>query len=277
MNPYTNSDGSDTRYTQLQKIGTSTGGRNPIEEQEFKTLQSQMGIADPASGAASTATFNQQAQGKQNDFLSRFKAAIGGQETLPDMASRIGGTLGLPQLQANSQSLQNTLFNLPTTYSKATTGRDVNANQLARLIGQKQSELAPAASLASQNTLNAQSNLATQLGYGVQQQQKELKPFETEGSMLSDQLAREFSGFTQDKQNQFDMMMQQMANGQALSMQQLQQANDIAKIKLQYDQTKNDADQYFTLGQGDRRYDNNGKLIANNPAAAKVGAVQKTS
>lgn len=267
MNPYKTNDGSDTRLTQLMKIGES-GGRNPIEESEFQTLKSQAGIADPAS----TTAFNTAQEGKQNDFLSRFKSAIGGQETLPDMANRIGGSLGLPQLQANSQALQNTLFNLPQTYSKATTGRDVNANQLARLIGQKQSELAPAASLAAQNVGTAQSNLSAQLGYGVQQQEKELQPFQTESTMLSDQLAREYSGFNQDKQNQFNMMMQQLANGQALTLAQMTAANELAKAKLQYDQTKKSTDQYFTLSQGQQLYNANGNQIANNPAAAKAAA-----
>lgn len=231
----------DTRLDQLAKTN-----RNPVEETEYQNLlkssngSSANGAPDNANALlaeqkAQTAAFNQDQRGLSADFLNRFKGAVAGQETLPNMATRIGGELGLPQLQANSQSLNNTLFNLPSTYGAATRGFDVNANQLARIIGQKQSELAPAAALASQNTLNAQDQVTKMLGYGVQQQQKELLPYQTESSMLSEQQAREFSGFTADKQNQLTSILSDIANKRAVSAAQLAYANQLALAKLGYD------------------------------------------
>jgi hypothetical protein len=154
-----------------------------------------------AQQATDTAAFNAKQQGQQNDFLTAYKNAVGGQETQTAAAARIGASLGLPQLQANSQALNNTLFQLPQTYGKATTGFDVNSNQLAQIIAQKQSELAPSATLAASNVQNAQNNLSTQLGYEQADQSKALLPYQEQGQLLSDQLARESSGFTQDKQN----------------------------------------------------------------------------
>ncbi len=250
----------DTRLTQLTKIGNQ---RNPVEETEYQNLMGAAGGAkDPygeaqsllGSQAGALSAFNQQQTGQQNDFLNRYKGAIAGQETVPAMAERIGNSLGLPQLQANSQALQNTLFNLPSTYSKATTGRDVNANQLARIIGQKQSELAPAASLAAQNVGTAQSNLSQQLGYGVQQQQKDLIPYQTEQSLLSDQMAREFSGFTKQQENALSLVMQKIQNNQALTMQELQNANALALKKLDYDQQIGLLDKQNQSGSNDKRY-----------------------
>jgi len=62
-------------------------------------------------------------RGETADYLSRFGSFLASQPTTSAMAERIGGELGLPTLRANSQSLQNTLFNLPSVYSKATTDR----------------------------------------------------------------------------------------------------------------------------------------------------------
>lgn len=221
--------------------------------------------------ARKTAELNAAQKLKQDEFLTRFRTAVSGQETLPTMANRIGGELGLPALRESAQGLTKTLSSIPQVQTQATRGYDVNSNQLARIIGQKQSEIAPAAQQAVTQQQAAESNLATQLGYGVAQQQKDLLPFTTEKDLMSDQLAREFTGFTTDKQNALSLALQQIANGQALSLQELQNANAMAIAKIQYDNTKADASKYLTLSKGQTVFDPiTGKAVYTAPGSLKA-------
>lgn len=222
--------------------------------------------------ATDTTNFNNNQSQQQNDFLTQYKNAVNGQETQSQAAARIGGSLGLPALQANSQALNNTLFNLPTTYGKATTGFDVNSNQLAQIIAQKQSELAPSATLAASNVQNAENNVTQQLGYESADQSKALLPLQEQGTMLSDQLAREYTGFTQDKQNQLQVVMQQIADGQQLTMQQLQAADTLAQQKEQYDNANTSISQgLMSVAPNNSLYDPSGNFIAQAPAARSSG------
>ena len=183
---------------------------------------------------ANTASFLGGQNAETADFLKRYTGAITAQPSMSALATRIGGELGLPQLQANSQSLQNTLFNLPSTYSKATTGYDVNANQLARIIGQKQSEIAPAASLAQSNLQNAQNTLTTRLGYEQADQNKQLLPYQTEQNLLSDRLARETTLFSQDNQRELDGLITKINAGITLSEGEKNRAQQLALAEQSY-------------------------------------------
>lgn len=173
-------------------------------------------------------------QGATQDFLGRYTGAIGAQPTTSALAERIGNEVGLPQLQANSRSLNQTLFNLPQTYSKATTGYDVNANQLARIIGQKQSELAPSAALASQNALTAQGDVNTRLGYEQADQAKALVPYQTEQQLLTDRLARESTLYSQNNQHELDSIIAKMTAGVTLSEGEKNRAQQLATAEKSY-------------------------------------------
>lgn len=216
--------------------------------------------------AAATAANNAAQEAKQNDFINQFKAAVAAQPTIAQSADTIGQRLGLPTLQANAQTLNNQLQNIPQQQTTATRGYDVNSNQLARIIGQKQSELAPAATQAAQNAGNAESNLSTQLGYQTQQNALDLQPLQMQGSMLSSQIAAEMTGFNQDKQTQLTLVTQQISNGQAVSMAQLQQANDLAKQKLAFDQAQQQVQQSISVAPGNSVYNpNTGQFVSQAP------------
>lgn len=154
---------------------------------------------------------------QQQDFLGGLKGYVASQPTSQALADRIGTELNLPNLQANSQSLNQTLFNLPQTYSKATTGFDVNQNQLDRVVGTKQAELAPAAALASQNTLNAQQQQTQRMGYAEQDFQHGLIPYTSAQSLMSERQAREVSAYTQENQQELDGLIQKSQMGVQMS------------------------------------------------------------
>ena len=185
-------------------------------------------VAQAAANKKELGNIFQGQRGETSDFLNRYTGAIQGQEKTSALAQRIGGELGLPTLQANARSMQNTLFNLPSTYSKATTGYDVNANQLARVVGTKQAELAPAAELAQQNAQDAQNTLNTRMGYEQMDQQKALIPYQSEQGLLSDRMARESSGYTTMMQGELDAIVQKMNAGITLSEGEKNRAQQLA-------------------------------------------------
>lgn len=228
-------------YTQNVKLanGKALIDSSPDEVTQYLKME-------PAYQQKQTADFNTAQAGKEKDFLDRFKAAIGGQESLTDMATRIGGDLNLPNLRQSAFDLTASLKATPDVQKQATRGYNVNANQLARIISSKQAELAPKAQEATSQQQFAENQLGERLGYGIQEQQKELVPFQTESQMLGDRLAREFTGYTQDKQNALQMYMQQLANGQQLKLAEIQQANQLAQMKYQFDNTKAQTDRYLS-------------------------------
>ena len=173
-------------------------------------------------------------RGETNDFLGRLGSFVGSRPTSQALSERIGGELGLPQLRANSQNLNNTLFNLPQTYSKGTTGFEVNQNQLDRVVGTKQAQLAPAAALASQNTLNAENQLTQRMGYEQQNFQNNLIPFQSEQGLLSDRLSRESTGYSNQMQNELSAIISKVQNGVALSEGEKNRANQLAVAEASF-------------------------------------------
>lgn len=217
-------------------------------------------------------------RGESGDYLSRFSNFVNSQPSQQALADRIGGELGLPQLRSNNQSLQNTLFNLPSTYSAATRGFDVNANQLSRIIGQKQSELSPAAALSQQNVNTAENTLNTRLGYANADFQNKLLPYQTESSMLGDRLARETTGYTQAMQSELDAIIAKMNAGVQISEGEKNRAHELAMAEQSFNNAKalneqqaklsgsgSSQNRYITLADGATLYDTQtGKTVSSN-------------
>jgi S-adenosylmethionine synthetase len=203
------------------------------------------------------------------DYLKRYTDFINSQEGASAMAGRIGGELGIPTLQANATMLRNTLTNLPSTYSKATTGYDVNANQLARIIGQKSSELAPAVTTAETSLSGAQNTLNTQMGYEQTDQAKALMPYQTEQTMLSDRMARETTLYSQDNQNELNSLIAKINAGITLSEGEKSRAQQLAIQEQSYNQAKetakNTPNPTQVISQGGKQYlidSTTGKIIS---------------
>jgi len=221
--------------------------------------------------------------GNQNaltsDFLNRYTSAIGGQETSSAMAGRIGQELGIPTLQSNANTLRTTLNNIPTTYNKATTGFDVNANQLARVVGQKASELAPAVDTAERALSSAQGNLNTRMGYEQADQAKALTPYSTEQNLLQDRLARETSMFTNENENELNGLISKINAGITLSEGEKNRANTLAaqeasfnnQMKLQKDQQQFTSSQPNFVGVNGGLYNTTAGKFAVKPPLSAFG------
>lgn len=182
---------------------------------------------------------------EESDYLSRFRQAIMGQEGLPHMYQRIGDELNIPNLRTAATNLQNTLTNLPETYSKATRGFDVNANQLNRIVGTKSAALAPAVETATNAYESAQDIQGQMIAANQAEQQRLLQPYQTEQSMMVDRFAREQSGFTTDNQMELNGYTTKLQAGITLTEGEKQRANELLKLEKQFNYSKQLAEQQF--------------------------------
>lgn len=238
------------------------GVQNAYENSPTKLAEKAQQTA--AAQKAETAAFNAAQEAKQTDFINRFKTAVGGQESLSDAASRIGSSIGLPDLRTTAQGLTKSVAMIPKVQTDATRGYNVNSNQLSQIIASKQSQLAPAAQQAVTEQQAAEGILGQQLGYLQTDQAKQLQPLQLEGSMLSDQIAREMTGFTQDKTNTLNSYLAALDAGTKLTLQQMQDANQLAQAHIQYDNVKQQV-QNQVVAAGSSLYSSTGQLLATAP------------
>jgi len=180
--------------------------------------------------------FNTYQQGQETDFLNRYRNAILGQQPISALAQRREEELGIVPLRQATQGLEQTMAGLPQTYSNATRGFDVNANQLGRIVGTQQAKIGPLAE-QSRSALNEATGLQSQLlGYDLAQQEKELLPFQSEQALLSDRLARESTGYSQDAERELNGILEKMKAGIQLSEAELQRAHELSLAEWSYKQ-----------------------------------------
>lgn len=184
---------------------------------------------------AARQTLNKAQEGQQSDYLSRFRGAIAGQETVPAMYNRIAEETGFNQAAKTNAAMQTQLANLPYTYGKATRGFDVNANQLERLTAQKASELAPTVTAAANQYAASKDMMTALMGATQAQQAKELSSYPVEQQMMSERMAREYSGFDNDAQREYQALVDKMNAGIKLSIAEEDRKAQLEVAKMQYD------------------------------------------
>jgi hypothetical protein len=176
-----------------------------------------------------------QVTGYETDYLDRYRRAIMGQENYDALAKRIGEELGLPTLQRNAQQLQTSVRNIPYFSSAAARGFDVNANQLARIIAQKQSELAPLANEAATLAGAAETEAGKRMALVQAQYEKELLPFAYEKGFVADRTARELSGFDRYAEAELNGLIKKAEQGIQLSEGEKNRANELAIAEKKYE------------------------------------------
>lgn len=184
---------------------------------EGQFLQSQFTMGqDPVSSAVG---------GDQQQFLESFRTQYG------DIVSGLQEQLQLPELQEFALQAGQQLEELPGVYEEFARGQDISANQLARLTAAKTAELAPIAQKAIEQAQFAQEQFGQRLG-------QELVPLQTELQLYQDQLAREFTQYTQQQQNELDVLLQKMQLEGQLSMAEQQRAHELAMLEAQTEEVK---------------------------------------
>ena len=196
-------------------------------------------IPDFEGKAASTASARAKLQAGQKaeetGYLDRYRGAIAGQETVPAMYSRIARETGMDVAGKNVAALNTQLANLPYTYGKATRGFDVNANQLERITAAKAAELAPTVTAAANQYASAKDVANTLMSATQTQQAKELQPYTTEQSLMTNRIARETSGFTEQAELEYNGLVAKMNAGITLSEGEKNRAAQLEAAKMQRD------------------------------------------
>src|SRR3990167_6206591 len=235
-----------------------------------------MDLNAPANAVARQRIANREFLAGQNkqttDFLNKFTGTIAGQGTTADAAQRIGGELGLPQLRQNAFNMQQQLIDIPEVYGSATRGFDVNANQLARIVNQKTSELAPFAQRATAQQQFGEQELGTRLGYLQNDWNRQLLPLNSEQAFLADRFAREQSVFSQEDQRELDALLGKITAGVTLSEGERNRANALAVAEKNYQSALEVArtnNQYQSVAQGAGLYNTaTGKMAVRQPLSS---------
>lgn len=199
--------------------------------------------------------FSQQ-QARADDFLGRFRSKVEGFEPLSDVVAREEERLGVPQLRAQNVALQESALDLEGDISKTRrqilaaeddvpqqfSGADLTQSQLNRLVAERQrplqkqsteqvqtfTDLVRVAQRAGISLSQKEAQVAQAMSLAVEEQNRQLLPFQTEASILSEQAAREFSGYTMERQSQLDMLMAKFQLNGQLSLGEQSLANSLA-------------------------------------------------
>lgn len=81
---------------------------------------------------------------------------------------------------------------------------------------------------------SAGADLGTKVGLALKGQELETDPYKMRINILSDRSARLTSGFTQDREMQFNILMDKIQRGRTLTDVERQQAFELAKLEKQY-------------------------------------------
>lgn len=196
----------------------------------YKNIVSALG-APMDSGQA---LLDQQA-GKTQDFLNRYKTGLN------DTRSALEAELGLPQLRQASLTAGQTardvsqqVQNIAPTQQTIAKQVGISAPHLAARTAAETVKLTPSLQAAQKALEDATANQQFGETQYTQRLNDFIQPFTLEASFLSDALAREFTGFTQENQNELSLTLQKMQNQQALSLAEINKANTLAQQEQDY-------------------------------------------
>ena len=184
----------------------------------------------------------------ENEFLKRYAGAIGGLTPISTIASRLESELGIPQARRLTTGLTQTALDiegrlsaLPRNIESETRGFDVNAAQLAKIkeartapVVTQLSETARAAERANINLRSLGEQAGQRLGYEVAEQERGLRPLETEAAMISDRLAREVTMYTVERQNETSLLVAKLAKEGTLEAAEIKRLADLALQEDKY-------------------------------------------
>lgn len=180
----------------------------------------------PEDISAKRGVFETKQRGEEEQFINKFKTEY------PTILTGIEGELGLPALRETAFTSTQAYKDLPEAIRVASQGRDVSANQLARMTSAQQAERLP--------EIN---DLLASLQFGEEEfgrrAQRELVPLQEEAKIMTDRWAREASGFDSDADNNLNYLIRKMNTGAQLTMAEMAKATKLAELESQKIQLQN--------------------------------------
>jgi len=243
----------DTELEQLRKIGETTGGRNPVQESRFRELLNQREQNMPRASSSATAYSPMQIledqrkqaadlaaknTARENEFLDRFRGTVAGFTPLPQAAANIEQDLNLPDLRKTATQLTTTLKNLPQSITNRGRAASVNADRLNMAIAREVSGMQPAITDITSELTSGENQLTRRLALEQAGQQSTLSQLGMEYGFISDSIARQRSSFSEQNESQLRVLLQNMANTNSITIENLKAANELAKQKSDYELAK---------------------------------------
>lgn len=188
-------------------------------------------------------------QNKQQDSLfKQYKSAVAGQENLTDVFQRAQQERGIGDyqnainlFQGQIGDVKGLLDRLDENTASRTSGTGANQAYLDRLraveggqlntqLGRLSAGLEPVVQAYGL----AQQDVGQLLELTQADQQRRLKPLETQVNSLGDRFAREITGFTSTRQNELDTLVAKIARQQQLSDREWQAAQQLAAEEREF-------------------------------------------
>jgi hypothetical protein len=179
---------------------------------------------------------------RQDGLFGQYKAAVAGQEKLPDLYGRLQKEAGIPEISNQLKVYKDQIYRTKdlldkldgdiTSRTQGTLTTEAMRDRMIASEGQglntTLSRLGTGMAPLSDQLTAAQGQLSTLLPLYEQQQERELDPLKLQINSMSDRFAREISGFTMQRENTLNMIMSNIQNGRAVDAAALATAEQIA-------------------------------------------------
>ena len=185
-------------------------------------------------------------QAKESKRLEAgFREFRTGLEPLDILRQRLSGELGIPELQAQLDPLQQEalqkgrlLLDLPESIRGRTRGSLITQAGLDKLqasesadINKQLRDIAISQEFFAGQLTGARGELSEQLGVTQTQREFDLRAFGAEADLVNTRLARELTGFTTDLQREFEAIIGDITRAEQLSDDKVQRAFELAKLE----------------------------------------------
>jgi hypothetical protein len=191
--------------------------------------------------------FNQQ-RSENEGLISGYQQALGSQEKIPSMASRLEGQYFIPQLREQVQQGQQILSGLgsqiravPGQIAGTTRESMVTEGQRSGMVQARQKPMLEAYNTAGTNLSqtqqvlsSAEQNMNTRMQYEIAQQKKDLEPWEWKYNLQNIMQAREMSGWSEANRMELDRLKSNLATGVGITEAEKDRAFQLEKQKQQY-------------------------------------------
>ena len=178
-------------------------------------------------------------KGEQSAFLGRYTTGLDSARTA------LNSELGLDGLRTATQTAGQTardvsrqVQDVAPTQQAIAKQVGISAPRLQSRIAAKTTEMAPALEAARRSLEDSTAAQAFGETQYTERLKEFTKPYELEASMLSESLAREFTGFTQQMSNELTLTLQKLQQGHELTMAEVQRANTLADQEASFEKQK---------------------------------------
>lgn len=171
---------------------------------------------------------------QNKDFYNQYQQAVAANPTVTSLYNKANQTFNVQPLAQNANTLQNAVLQAPQQTLDAARGFNYDQNQVANQTNLTLGRLSPLASAATNQAQTAQNLAGQYVQAGLQQNQFNLLPIQAQQQLLAQTQAEQATGFTQNNQQLWASLQAKMAQGVALSSNEMAMAQTLAQQQTAY-------------------------------------------